>query len=65
VKVWELSLYVVVTKKNPDLWEDWATRCVVAETLEEAIQKLVEVEKKNFYKIRVQEAKLLCEVDIE
>jgi hypothetical protein len=65
VKVWELNLHVVVTKEHPDIWEHWATFYVVAETMDVAIQKLIEDQKKDFFKVRVEEGKLLCEVDLE
>jgi hypothetical protein len=65
MRVWKLELYAIVTKKQADFWEHWATRYVAAETLEEAINKLIEKDSKNFYKVRVDAAELLCEVDIE
>jgi RNA polymerase subunit RPABC4/transcription elongation factor Spt4 len=65
MKIWKINVHVVTSKKQPDLWENWANYDVVADTISLAIEKAIEFQKKDFYKVRVDRAELISEVDIE
>jgi hypothetical protein len=66
MKVWDVDVWIVSSKKDPDYWEHWSTVTVSAETIEYAIQKAIEYHKEfKFYKIEARKAELVREVDVE
>lgn len=65
MRIWKVHLEIISSKKDPDYWESWGDYDVQAETIQEAILKTLEREKKGFYKVQVDKAEFLSEVDIE
>ena len=66
MRIWDCEIWTVSSKKNSDYWEHWCTLTVVADSIQEAIQKALEAMKEyKFYKMEVRKAELVREVDVE
>ena len=67
MKIWNIHIEAVMSKKDLDRWKNWSERDVVADTIEEAIKKALAFENKtyDFVATRVREAKFVLEVDVE
>ena len=67
MKIWNVKIEAIMSKNDPDLWENWANVNVVADSLEQAVQKAIAFEKAeyDFVNVRASEAKFVLEVDVE
>ena len=66
MRIWDVEIWAVASKKDPDYWEEWATVTVAADTIQEAIQKALEDMKEfEFFKVEARDVELVREVDVE